>query len=118
MTPLSIRVNLAERSYDIVVTSNDPGGFGPFARQHVRATLAVVITDEHVALHARAAEAALSAAGFRSATVILPSGESQKSLGVAASLYDRLVDLRADRRSVIVAVGGGVIGDLAGFVAS
>src|SRR5205814_456334 len=48
----------------------------------------------------------------------LPPGESQKSLKSAELLYDRLVDVHADRRSLVVAVGGGVIGDLAGFVAA
>src|SRR5205807_10099339 len=47
-----------------------------------------------------------------------PSGEGQKSLEVARELYDVLIDLPADRRTLIVAVGGGVIGDLAGFVAA
>src|SRR5205807_1116594 len=47
-----------------------------------------------------------------------PSGEGQKSLEVARELYDALIDLPADRRTLVVAVGGGVIGDLAGFVAS
>ena len=50
--------------------------------------------------------------------VLLPPGEGQKSLPSASLLYDRLVDLRADRRTLAVAVGGGVIGDLAGFVAA
>src|SRR5205807_6835127 len=47
-----------------------------------------------------------------------PSGEGQKSLEVARELYDALIDLPADRRTLVVAVGGGVIGDLAGFVAA
>src|SRR5204862_4872142 len=56
--------------------------------------------------------------GFSVAAAWRPSGEGQKSLAVAAELYDRLIDLPADRRTLIVAVGGGVIGDLAGFVAA
>jgi 3-dehydroquinate synthase len=49
---------------------------------------------------------------------VLPPGEAQKSLATAAALYDRLADAHADRRTLIVAVGGGVVGDLAGFVAA
>ena len=49
---------------------------------------------------------------------MLPPGEAQKALAVAARLYDRLADLNADRKTLVVAVGGGVIGDLAGFVAA
>ncbi|MCC6418309.1 MAG: 3-dehydroquinate synthase [Gemmataceae bacterium] len=118
MTASPLRVNLAERSYDIVVTSGDPAGLGPFARQHSRGQFAFVVTDENVAPHARAAEASLASAGFRTALAVLPPGEGQKSLGVAAQLYDQLVDIHADRRTLVVAVGGGVIGDLAGFVAA
>lgn len=114
----SVRVHLGERSYDIVVSSDDLAGVGPFARQQATGARAVVISDEHVALHARAVEAALAAAGFRAALITLPPGESQKALAVAGQLYDRLVDLQADRKTLIVATGGGVVGDLAGFVAA
>jgi 3-dehydroquinate synthase len=118
MTPTSLRVNLGERSYDIAVTSADPEGLGRFARARARGDLAVVITDENVAPHTRAAESSLAAAGLRTALALLPPGEGQKSLAVAAQLYDRLAELHADRRTLVVAVGGGVIGDLAGFVAA
>jgi 3-dehydroquinate synthase len=118
MTPLSVRVNLGPRSYDIHVTSGDLAGVGPFARQHSRGTLAVVVTDENAAPHGHAAAAALTAGGFQTGTIVLPPGEGQKSLAVAGRLYDRLQELSADRRTLVVAAGGGVIGDLAGFVAA
>jgi 3-dehydroquinate synthase len=114
----SLRVNLAERSYDIAVTSGDPAGLGPFARARARGALALLVTDTNVAAHAEAAAAALAAAGFQTALAVLPPGESQKSLAVASGLYDRLAELHADRRTLVVALGGGVIGDLAGFVAA
>lgn len=114
----SIHVNLGPRSYDIALTSDDPGGLGPFAAERTRGRLAFVVTDERVALHAHAAARSLESAGFRTATAVLPPGENQKTLAVAASLYDRLVDLHADRHTLVVAVGGGVMGDLAGFVAA
>jgi 3-dehydroquinate synthase len=117
-TALTVRVNLGPRSYDIHVTSNDPVGVGPFSRQRCRGTLAVVVTDENVAPRGRAAAQALTAAGFQVRTCVLPAGEGQKSLAVASSLYDRLHENQADRKTLIVAVGGGVIGDLAGFVAA
>jgi 3-dehydroquinate synthase len=115
---LTVRVQLAERSYDIVVTSADRPGLGPFARQRAPGSLAHVVTDEHVRPHAETAAAALQSAGFRVGTTVLPAGEAQKALPVAARLYDHLADLHADRKTLIVAVGGGVIGDLAGFVAA
>ena len=114
----TVRVNLGERGYDIHITSGDAAGLGPFARQRSKGTLAFVVGDQNVQGHAEAAGSALRAAGFRTSMVLLPPGEGQKSLPSASLLYDRLVDLRADRRTLAVAVGGGVIGDLAGFVAA
>jgi 3-dehydroquinate synthase len=113
-----VRVNLAERSYDIVITSNDGRGLGPFARQRAPRTLALVVTDEHVAAHAERVTDSLTPVGFRPSVVVLPPGEDQKALGTASALYDRLADLNADRKTLVVALGGGVIGDLAGFVAA
>src|SRR5690349_895544 len=118
MTSLPLRVNLAERSYDIAVTSGDAAGLGRFARERARGDLAFVVSDANVATHATAAAASLAAAGFQTATEILLPGEAQKALAIAAELYDRLAELHADRRTLVVAAGGGVIGDLAGFVAA
>ena len=118
MHPQTVHVNLGERSYTIVVTGDDLAGVGPFARERVRGALGLVVTDEHVAGHADAVAAALRAAGFRVSVVVLPAGEPQKGLAVAGQLYDRLAELPADRNTLVAAVGGGVIGDLAGFVAA
>jgi 3-dehydroquinate synthase len=118
MTRQTIHVNLGPRSYDIAITSDDAAGLGPFAAERTRGRLAVIVTDERVAPHAATAAKSLEAAGFRTATAVLPPGEAQKALNVACGLYDRLVDLQADRKTLIVAVGGGVMGDLAGFVAA
>ena len=114
----TIRVQLGERSYDIQIVSDDRRGLGPFARERCGGAVAFVVGDEHVSPHADAAADALAAAGFRTAVSVLPSGEAQKSLVTAAHLYDGLAEIRADRRTLVVAVGGGVIGDLAGFVAA
>jgi 3-dehydroquinate synthase len=118
MSSQTVRVHLAERSYDIAVTSGDRNGLGPFARQRAAGSLAFLVTDENVRRHADAASAALSAAGFRTLLAVLPAGEAQKSLSSASQLYDRLAEVHADRKTLVAAVGGGVIGDLAGFVAA
>ena len=115
----TVRVNLGPRSYDIVLTTANAAGAGPFARASApRSTLAVIVSDQNVQAHAEAVAAALAASEFRTRVVILPPGEEQKSLANAALLYDRLAELAADRQTLITAVGGGVTGDLAGFVAS
>jgi 3-dehydroquinate synthase len=113
-----MRVNLGERSYDIHITTDDPAGVGPFAGARCRGSLALIIADTAVQAHARAVDAALRSAGFQTRIHLLPPGESQKSLAVAAQLYDALAELHADRRTLVAAVGGGVVGDLAGFVAA
>ncbi|MCI0377607.1 MAG: 3-dehydroquinate synthase [Gemmataceae bacterium] len=118
MIPSSLRVQLGERSYDIAVNSKDLVGVGRFARERVNGTSALIIADTNVLAHAKIVESSLSQDGFRVGLAVRPSGEAQKSLDVAKDLYDRLLDLPADRRTLVVAVGGGVIGDLAGFVAA
>ncbi|GIW80184.1 MAG: 3-dehydroquinate synthase [Gemmatales bacterium] len=114
---MHVRVDLGTRSYDILVASHF-AGLGEFARQRSRGKLAVVIGDENVTEHRNQVADELAAAGFRVGSITLPPGESQKALPVASEIYDRLVELEADRQTLIVAVGGGVIGDLAGFVAA
>jgi 3-dehydroquinate synthase len=114
----TVRVNLGERGYDIVISNGDQAGLGPFARQRVRGSSAVVVTDQNVEKLANGVVASLQAAGFQTTLAVLPAGESQKNLQAASGLYDRLADHQSDRRTLIVAVGGGVIGDLAGFVAA
>src|SRR5262249_14037644 len=114
----SLHVNLGARSYDIVVTTDDATAVGPFARRCSSGSTALVVADEHVAAYAESVKQALHQAGFKTGMAVRPSGEAQKSLDVAAALYDVLIDLPADRKTLVVAVGGGVIGDLAGFVAA
>ncbi len=114
----TLRVNLGERSYDIHIAGGDTATVGPFARQRCQGSAAFVVTDENVRAHGDAVAQALAAAGFHVATAVLPPGEAQKALSTASALYDRLADVQADRRTLVVAVGGGVVGDLAGFVAA
>jgi 3-dehydroquinate synthase len=118
MLPATVRVNLGSRSYDILVVSGGLAGVGLFARQRCAGRLALVVTDQHVTTHAEQVAAALRASGFIPEVVTLAAGEGQKSLEVASQLYDRLITLKADRQTLVVPVGGGVMGDLAGFVAA
>lgn len=113
----TVHVALAERSYDIHLDT-DLTDIGAFVRHRSRAALAFIVGDAHVQHHVDAVARSLRDAGFRVESAILPAGEQQKCLARVSELYDRLVDLRADRKTLVVAVGGGVIGDLAGFVAA
>jgi 3-dehydroquinate synthase len=114
----TVRVHLGERSYDIAIGTGGLAGLGPFAAARTPGRRALIVLDEHLMPHEAGVIASLEAAGFQTAGVILPPGEGQKSLARASWLYDRLADLHADRKTLIVALGGGVIGDLSGFVAA
>ncbi|MBX9581800.1 MAG: 3-dehydroquinate synthase [Gemmataceae bacterium] len=115
----TVRVNLGPRAYDIALAAGDPAGVGPFVRKLLPdARLALVVCDANTTAHARTVADALAATGFRTATAAVPAGEGSKSLDQAARLYDALYDLHADRKTPVVAVGGGVVGDLAGFAAA
>lgn len=115
LSSLYIRVSLGPRSYDIAITTGDLAGVGHFVRP---GSLALVVADERVRSHADVVAGSLQQAGFRCGTVELPSGEATKSLATAAKLYDALAELPADRKTLVVAVGGGVVGDAAGFAAA
>lgn len=112
-----IQVHLGARSYDIQMAAGDTR-FGEFVRARCRAAKTVLIADENVVAHANALDKSLQDAGFETSQVTVPPGEASKSLDSAARLYDALAQLPADRTTPIIAVGGGVIGDLAGFVAA
>lgn len=79
---------------------------------------ACVISDTNVSGHAAVVKQSLSSAGWNVGEFVMPAGEPSKRLEVISAAYDQLVSLRADRRTVIIAVGGGVVGDAAGFVAA
>jgi 3-dehydroquinate synthase len=112
----TVHVNLGPRSYDIAI--GQAGGIGPFARSCCAGSLALIVHDANVAAHAVGVAKSLGEFGFRTASVELPAGEAQKSQQTLALLWDRLAELPADRRTLVVPVGGGVMGDLAGFAAA
>ncbi len=123
---LTVHVNLQERSYDILITSNRLAEIGAtvndwFGRRnanHSGTRKALVVTDVNVAAHARTVAESTRQAGWDVHVIELPSGETSKSFSVLQSLYDRMVEMKADRSTAVIAVGGGVMGDLAGFLAS
>lgn len=115
----TIRVELGPRSYEIVIGSGNLGTIAELLDRVSPASHVVVITDNAVEEpHAQAIVAALADGNRNVDLLVVESGEASKSLEVAGPLWDKLLELGADRRTVVVAVGGGVIGDLAGFVAA
>jgi 3-dehydroquinate synthase len=114
-----MQVTRGERSYPIVVTSGELAQVGTFARSRSQGTQALVVCDAHTRKRfGEAVAQSLNASGFKTHVSVLAAGESTKSLASATILYDNLIAMAADRQTLVVAVGGGVIGDLAGFVAA
>lgn len=114
-----VRVELGERSYDILIGHGLLDSVGRRVRDLVRPTLAAIITHPGlVEPYGRKVVASLREAGVRAAMFTLPPGERSKSFAQARRLHGLLLDAGADRGSVVIALGGGVIGDLAGFVAA
>ncbi len=115
----TVRVELAERSYDIRIGEDNLSEAGTFLLEQGRATHTVILTDSHVETpHAHAVAESLAAQEVNVDMIVVEPGEPTKSVEAAASLWDAILEMGADRRSVVVAVGGGVVGDLAGFVAA
>ncbi len=114
-----VHVNLAERSYDIEIDAGNLSRAGEFLMDRGRATHAVVITDEHVEKpHAHAVAESLAEAEMTVDLMVVEAGEPTKSIDSAMALWEKLLLLGSDRKSVVVAVGGRRGGDLAGFVAA
>ena len=105
--------------YPIVVGIGALAGVGRRLRVVAPAERSVVVTDETVGpLYGDLMQRSLGDAGFDSLVVAVPSGDASKSLSQAGRLYDRLAERRHGRDEPIIALGGGVVGDLAGFVAA
>jgi 3-dehydroquinate synthase len=114
-----IDVALGERSYPIYVGSGMTESFGPTCQQHGIPTRVVVVTDTNVApLYLKPLEQSLRASGFTVSSIVLAPGERQKSLARANLLFTGLLKGGVGRKSALIALGGGVIGDLLGFVAA
>lgn len=119
MKPASIRVALAERSYDIEVGSGNLGAMGEFIVARGKVSHAVVITDSNVREpYAEKIAESIQTAGARTTVLEIGAGEASKSIEVCNKLWGELLGAGADRKSCVVAVGGGVVGDLAGFIAA
>jgi len=114
----SIRVALGERSYSIEVGAgliDDPARYAP----HLAGRRAALVTSTVVApIYGERVGAALREAGAEVIEVILPDGEEQKTWQTLNLVFEALLAARCDRQTMIVALGGGVVGDLAGFAAA
>ncbi|MCY3017617.1 MAG: 3-dehydroquinate synthase [Planctomycetota bacterium] len=118
-TPRTVHVALNERSYDIIIQPNIIAEAGRVLAATVHSRRCLVVTDRNVGpKYGPRLAKSLQMAGFDGSLAELPPGEAAKSLKVAEILYDRCLGAGLDRGSCLIALGGGVIGDLTGFVAA
>jgi 3-dehydroquinate synthase len=117
--PTTVEVALGDRSYDIVIGRGLLGSLGARIAALRPGAKAMIVTDENVARHHLAAtERALAAAGIVASRFSVRAGESSKSFAVFEEVCEAIIAARIERGDLIIALGGGVIGDLAGFAAS
>jgi len=115
----TVKVPLGNRSYNIVIGRGLLRGLGAACKKLGLGNRCAIISDRNVARHfGKLAQKSLQGAGFDAVLIVVPAGETAKSLKTVQSCYDRLAQHRLERKSFIVALGGGVVGDLAGFVAA
>ncbi|AXQ78889.1 3-dehydroquinate synthase [Streptococcus chenjunshii] len=116
---MKLRVNLLNNPYDIVIDRHSLAETGQWARQLWQPQKVALITDNHVgALYAEKVKLSLEDAGFEVVVFDFLEGEASKNLTTVDKAYKFLVQHSLTRSDGIVALGGGVVGDLAGFVAS
>jgi len=114
-----IRVDLGARSYDVLVGSGLLAESGALSAPFLKRPRCAIVTDETVSsLHLKALQAGLEAAGIKSEAIVLPPGEQTKCWSMLERTVEGLLDLKVERDDMLIAFGGGVIGDLAGFAAS
>lgn len=116
----TLRVNLGERSYDILIAPGLLDRAGEKVKAVCpRAKKLFVVTDTNVGpLYYNRLKASLEAAGFQFRDHVIPAGEGSKSAAMLADLWEDMTDFGLTRTDAVVALGGGVVGDLAGFAAA
>jgi 3-dehydroquinate synthase len=118
MSAIELKVDLGERAYPIHIGAGLIDAAALFA-PHVRGRRAVIVSNETVApLYADRLEAALGQGGARTQRVVVPDGEAFKTWETLNAIFAALLTAQADRATVLVALGGGVVGDIAGFAAA
>ncbi len=117
--PQRLSVALGERSYDILIGTTVLAEAGRLMRPLLKSDRVIVVTDSNVAeRHLARLQRALDDAGLRHESLVVPPGDASKSLDQLGRLIGDLLDRKIERSTTLVALGGGVIGDLAGFAAA
>ncbi len=115
---LAAKVETTGGNYPVWVGWGILNDIGKRTKEYLSPSCSYIITDESVSEHARKVQISMEKSGIASHMYIVPPGESSKTLETVQQIYSWLAGRKAERRHLIVAVGGGVVGDMAGFVAA
>lgn len=115
----NVTVDLGSRSYPILIGRDSLSSFGEVCKTFDVPRRIVIVTDSNVArLYLRQLVNSLTHVGYHVDTIVIPQGEQQKTLRRASTIINKLINLGIKRQCALIALGGGVVGDLTGFVAS
>lgn len=115
----NLRIDLGKRSYDILVGSGLLDKAGKYVADACKGKSAAIITNERIGnLYAGWVVSNLESAGIRASVTTVPAGERYKTLRTVARIYEKFVDQKLDRGGIVIGLGGGVVGDMAGFAAA
>ncbi|MBT5659140.1 MAG: 3-dehydroquinate synthase [Rhodospirillaceae bacterium] len=115
----TVRVDLGPRSYDILIGTGILANAGEILSPILAQKRAIIITDDNVAdLHLATLTRALDGAAIDHSEIVLPHGEGTKDFSHLQGLVEKLLDLKVERQTTLIALGGGVIGDITGFAAN
>jgi 3-dehydroquinate synthase len=114
-----LKISRADHRYPVLVGSNLLEHAGEYVRKQIRGRGSILISDSNVApLFVDRINDSLTSAGFRTTLITIPAGEKSKTLGQAGAICDQMIAAGLDRESFVVGLGGGMIGDISGFVAA
>jgi 3-dehydroquinate synthase len=117
--PTTVSVDLGPRSYDVIVGRGLLAGAGAEIAARLPGARAAIVTDETVAsLHLPELKESLNAARIEHTAIAVPPGEESKSFERLTEVVDGIIAARLERNDIVIALGGGVVGDLAGFAAA
>ncbi len=117
--PDRLRLDLGRRGYDLVIGQGLLSRAGALMKPLLRGPRAVIVTDENVGpLYLSRLADGLEAEGIRTSAITVPAGEQSKTFARLEDVMEQLFDERIDRKTALVALGGGIVGDLAGFAAA
>jgi len=114
-----LRINLGERSYDIHIDRGILDRAGELISPICKGKSAAIVTNRRIGeLYASRLVKSLESAGISGQVIVIPAGERYKTLRTVAGIYEKLLDQKLDRGGLLIGLGGGIVGDITGFVAA